>query len=285
MADVLSGKTEVDATIEEIVSLQVQEVLTASMVVPATLMDFSAQVGPGMDILKIPRFGNFTVGSKSENTAVDAQVNAFSTDDLALSSHKVIQWLLEDLASLQAKVAVNQHYIEQAGKDLAADLDQVVITELEGSPSAAAPDHILDFDNTPTDTLSKGDFLNAREALNAAKVPMGDRFALVSPLREKEIMNISEFTRVDEAGSSQALRNGEIGKLFGFTVMMSPQSDNDASLFYHRSCAAFARQLAPRTQRDLDLANLAERWSLDHIFGVKALDSGKRIVRIKDTGI
>lgn len=284
MADVLSGKTEVDATVEEIVSLQVQEVLTAQMVVPPSILDYSSQVGPGMDKLKIPRFSNFTVNTKAENTPVDAQANAFSTDDLDLDQHKVIQFLLEDIASLQAKVNAAQVYINQAGRDLAAEMDDNIITAMEAAPSAAAPDHILDFSNTPTDTLSKGDFLAARKALNAAKVPMSDRFCLISPLRESEIMAISEFTRVDESGGSEALRNGMIGRLFGFDVLMSPLADDDATLFYHRSAFVFARQLAPRVQRDMDLANLAERWSIDHIYGRKSLDSGKRIVRIKDGG-
>jgi len=284
MADVLTGKTEVQATIEEIVSLSVQEVLTAAMVVPPTILDYSAQVGAGMDTLKVPRFSNFTVDTKAPNTAVDAQANAFTTDNLLLDQHKVIQFLLEDIASLQAKVMVVEQYLNQAGRDLAAEMDNSIIRVMEVSPSAAAPDHIIDFANSPTDTLSKGDILKARELLNEAKVPMSDRFCLVSPLREAELMAISEFTRVNEAGADQGLRNGQIGRLFGFDVIMSPQVDADATLFYHRTCCVFARQLAPRTQVDKDLANLADRWSIDHIYGRKALDLGKRIVRIKDGG-
>lgn len=285
MADALSGKTEVDATVEEVVSLKVQEVLTASMVMPGTIMDFSSEVGPGMDLLKIPKFGNFTVNTKAENVAVDAQVNTFSTDDLPLDKHKVIQFLLEDFANIQAKVNSVSLYLNQMARDLAAEMDLTIIASMEASASAAAPDHIIDFSNTPLDTISKGDFLAARKLLNIQNVPMSDRYCLISPLRESDILGIAEFVRVDESGASEALRNGRIGKLFGFDVFMSSQAGDDATLFYHKSTQAFARQLSPRTQRQLDLANLAERWSLDHIYGTKSLDAGKRIVRIKDGGI
>jgi len=234
MADSLSGLTEVSATVEEIVSTQIQEVLTSSMVVPPTIMDFSAQVGPGMDTLKIPRFSNFTVDTKSENTAVDAQVNAFSTDDLPLDKHQVVQFLLEDIASLQAKVAVAQAYINQIGRDLAAKMDSDIITAMLASPSAAAPDHLVQFDNNPTDTLSKADFLEARRLLSDANNRQDDRVCLISPTSESEVLAISEFVRVDESGSSGSLRNGQIGKLFGFDVLVSSQqSTTDGPLFYH----------------------------------------------------
>lgn len=284
MADILTGKTEVQATIEEIVSLSVQEVLTAEMIIPPTILDYSAQVGPGMDTLKIPRFSNFTVDTKLPNTKVDAQTNAFTSDNLLLDRHKVIQFLLEDIASLQAKVQIVQQYVNQAGRDLAAEIDDSILREMEANVSASAPDHIIDFANSPTNTLSKADVLAARKLLSDAKVPMSDRFCVVSPLRESELMAIPEFTRVNEAGADQALRNGQIGRLFGFEVLLSPQVDDDATLFYHMSTCVFARQLSPRTQVDKDLANLADRWSIDHLYGRKMLDSGKRAVRIKIGG-
>ena len=276
MADAITGLTEVSATVEEIVSAQVQEVLTASAVVPGTIMDFSSSVGKGMDKLKIPRFGNFTVDTKAENVAVDAQVNAFSTDDLDLDQHKVIQFLIEDIADLQSKVAIQTEYVNQAGKDLAAELDQFLIDGIESGTSTAAPDHTIAYDNA-TD-LQKTDILEARRLLNAQNVPQSDRTLLVNPDSEKSLMGISEFTRVDESGGSAALRNGMIGKLFGFDVIMSSQAEALKTLAYHRTAHAVARQMAIKTERDRDLPNLSDRWSLSHLYGDASLDSGKRQV-------
>lgn len=284
MADVLTTKTQVAATIETIVSAQIQEVLTSEMVVPGTISDFSAQVGPGMDTLKIPKFGNFTVNDKVAGTAVSAQINAFSSDDLLLNKHQVVSFLVEDIADLQSKLAVTQVYVQQAGKDLAAKMDSELITSLNASPSAAAPDHLIQFANTPTNTLGKADFLEARKLLSIQNVPLSDRFCLIGPDREKDILSISEFVRVDESGGSMALRNGEIGKLFGFSVMISNQQTSDNNLFYHKATHAFAKQMEPRVLQFQDVPNLAMRWSIDHIYGMKALDSGKRIVKINAAG-
>lgn len=275
MADALSGLTEVSGTIETIVSAEIQMVLNANLVVVPTITDYSSMVGPGMNTLKIPKFGKFTVNTKIENTAVDAQVNAFSTDDLALDKHKVIQFLLEDIASLQAKVQVTQAYVAQAAKDLATEMEQTVLDAIEAGVSTSSPDHKVAYAGS---VIAKADILGARELLNLQNVPLADRSMVISPGSEADILAISEFVRVDESGGSDALRNGQIGKLFGFNVLVSSLAEDAKTMCYHKTCHAFARQLAPRVQQMPDIANLATRWSLDHIYGSKALDSGKRQV-------
>lgn len=275
MADALTGLTEVSDTVEEIVSAEVQMVLNANLVVPGTISDYSGMVGPGMDTLKIPRFGKFTVNTKVENTAVDAQTNAFSTDSLLLDQHKVVQFLVEDIAALQAKVAVSQQYVQQAGKDLANEMDLKLINDIESGTSAAAPDHKRAYAGA---SLAKADILTARQLLNEQNVPLEDRSALISPASEAAILAISEFVRVDESGGSEALRNGRIGKLFGFDIFVSSNVEDLKSLFYHKTCHATARQLAPRVKTFDDVPNLAVRYSIDHIYGSKTLDSGKRQV-------
>jgi N4-gp56 family major capsid protein len=275
MADALTGLTEVTPTIEQLISAQVQEVLTANVVMPPLVWDWSAQAGPGIDRIKIPRLSNFTVNTKAENVAVDAQVNAFSTDDLLLNQHKVVQVLVEDIAELQSKVAVTRAYVDQMAKDLAADMDLFVLNELEAGVSTAAPDHKRAYAGA---SLAKADILLARQLLNEAKVPMSDRSCVVSPASEASLLSISEFVRVDESGGSEALRNGRIGKLFGFDVYVSSQAEDLKSMFFHKTAQAFARQMEPRVLQFQDVPNLAVRWSLDQIHGAKTLDSGKRQV-------
>jgi len=284
MADAISGVTEVASTIEQLISTRVQEVLTSTEIVAPTLSDFSDQAVPGIDRVKIPRFSNWTVDNKAENTAVDAQTNSFSTDDLLLDKHQVIQFLLEDIAELQAKVAVVPEYLNQMGRDMGAKRDNDSLSELESGVSTSAPDHEIKYADTGTNVMAKVDILEARKLLDAAKVPKSERFGVVPSDKEKDLMNISEFTRVDEAGSSMALRNGQIGQLFGFVMLSSEEiPTSGAALFYHRTCAATASQMQPKTEKDRDLPNLADRWSISRLWGVKTLDSGKRQVHFTET--
>jgi hypothetical protein len=273
------GKTEVDATVEEIVALQVQEVLTASAVLPGSVLDYSAQVGPGMDRLKIPRFTNFTVKTKAENTATTNEDLAFATDNLDLNQHKYVRFLVEDIASLQAKVAVVDQYVSQAARDLAAEMDAYVIGVIDAGVSAAAPDHILAAGST-----RKDDIIAARETLNLANVPMDRRFMLIGPDVEAEILAITDFVEVQKYGSADAIQNGELGRLFGFQVLMSTQQASAEVLFYHPTTCAFARQLSPRVQRENDLDHLGQKVVIDHLYGAVSLDGGKRTVKVNASG-
>ena len=285
MADALTGKTEVSAVVETVVANRIQMVLTAEMVVWPLMSDYSDLVGPGMDTLKIPRFSNFTVSAKSENTAVDAQTNTISADSLLLDKHEVVQVLIEDIASLQSKIGLVAAYVDQAAKDMAAKMDANLIVALDAGVSTSAPDHAVKFTDATNEDIEKLDILGARELLNIAKVPQSERWGIVDPTQEKYLLNISEFTRIDEAGSSAALRNGQVGKLFGFDIVLYQGVENTANAAYfgHKSAMAVARQLMPKVEQDRDLPNLSDRHSVSHIYGYKVLDSGKRFVQITET--
>lgn len=287
MADALTGKTEVDSSIEDIVSLRVQSVLTAEMKVWPLMSDFSTDgIGPGMDTLKIQKFGSFTVGTKAENVAADAAVNAFSADSLLMDQYKYVQFLIEDIAGLQAKINIQAAYIDQASRDLAADMDKYALKQLDDNPSTSGPDHDMKYADTATNHAAKTDILETRRLLNEAKVPESQRWGIIPPDKEKDIMNISEFVRVDESGGSAALRNGQIGRLFGYDIVMVPTSQLDlagASFWGHVSAMAVGRQLQPKIESMRDLAQLGDRHSISHIYGAKVLDSGKRYVRITET--
>jgi hypothetical protein len=263
MADVITSTQAVLQ--EDVVSTIVQSVLTANAVMPGSVMDFTGQVGPGMDRLSIPRFGNFTVVKKTPGTAVDAATNAFAQDELLLGEHAVIQFLIERRADLQSKISIANHYLEQGAKDMAAQVDLDIITELNSGATAQSL--------ALAGTLAKADVLDARKRLSAADVPMADRFAVVHPDEEADLLAISEFTRVDEAGGSMALRNGEIGKLFGFTFLTSSQQSAASVTFYHKTSCSHARQKDSSVDQDKDLANLADRWSIDMLYGQKALST------------
>lgn len=277
MSDAITGLTEAGgtATIETLVAAEVKDVLSANMVVGPTLTDFSSMVGPGMDTLKYPKFSNFSVSTKSENTAVDAQVNAFTADTLSLNRHKVIQFLIEDIVELQSKVNMLQAYAKQAAIDLGVELDQFLLDTLEGGVSTSAPDHKVAYAGS---TIAAADILGARKLLNEAKVPMEDRYLVISPAQEAALLAISAFTSAADFGSREPIVNGQIGRLYGFNVLMSQLAEDAKSMAYHKSAVIWARQLSPRVQQFYDLPNLAQRWSMDHIYGGVATAPGVRSV-------
>lgn len=72
---------------------------------------------------------------------------------------------------------------------------------------------------TTPDALS--DFTAARLSLNNRNVPVSPRYALWDPTAESKFLEIDSVIEADKSGTTQALRNGSIGRLMGFDNYMS----------------------------------------------------------------
>lgn len=269
MADM--GKTNIDAVSQEEISTLIQEQLIQESKMIPLVKNFPAPAG--IDLIKIPRAGDFSVDSKVENTAVTPQVLTYATDDLSLNLYKVIQVLLEDNAELQAKPDVVSDIIGRMSRQLALQIDTDIIAELELT-SAAAPDHRLAYDNATS--LGKADILIARKLLHEQNINFNECHIGVSASAEADLLAISDFVHVNLYGSSAPIQNGEIGKLYGAPVIMSNEFDSAKTMVWHPSHVAFARQMNPKFEQDRVLDKLANLYSISNLYGAKVMDSGKR---------
>lgn len=281
MADALMGVTETTAASHAEVSKLAQSYLIQQAKLAATVTDYSYLAVPGAASIDLPRSGGFTVGDKSENTAVDAQVITYAKDTISLDQHRVVQFLLEDIAGVQSNVAVVQDALMKATKDLALDMDTKIITELRLA-SASAPDHLIKFTDATNEDIELADILNARELLVGQNIDPRECYMGVGADQERFMLAIDNFISAEKYGSNEPIMQGEIGRVYGMKVLVHTGFDNEAC-FWHPSAVGFAIQSGTRFQSQPDLANLATRYSLDYIAGFEVLDGGKRQVQISET--
>lgn len=275
MAD--QGLTEVSAIIQKVISPAIQQHLIANAVVVNTVQDRTSEVGPGMNRLDIPNTTqDLTPETKGENSALTAQVLTYTADQLSLDQHKAVFMRIEDIADLQARPAFVQDMIARAGRELAKTMDQYIVSLIEAT-SAATPDHRIAFANSGTDnTLGKADLLEARRLLKNQDVPVMECTIGMHPDNEAQMLAIDDFVHADKYGSAGGLINGEVGRIYGMRVVVSTNYTADKVMVYHPTHVAFARQQLPRFQQDVDLANVAREYLIDHIYGGQTLDSGVR---------
>ena len=278
------GMTEVTAAAQDAVAAVVQEVLKTKSILLQTISDYSSFAVKGDKSVSIPRRTQFASADKTENTDLTAQVLTFSADQILLNKHKAIYSKLERIAGMQAMVNVDQEIISEMANELALQIDKDIIVQLKLA-SSAAPDHILDYSNTPTDTVQAVDILEARRLMNVQKVPLADRYMMISPDQEKAMLQIAQFIEVDKYGADAvALKLGELGRIYGFTVLMHPELSTADTLFWHNSAVGFARQIQPEYATDFQLISVSQEYLLHNLYGVKVLDSGKRQVYFNGTG-
>jgi N4-gp56 family major capsid protein len=275
--------TELQATSQALVASIVQEVLKQKAVLLPTVTDYSSFAVKGSKSVGIPRRSQFAAASKAENSALTAQELTFAVDTIDLNLHKAVYASIERAPGYQANVNAQSEVVNEMALELALQSDKDIITCLKGT-SAAAPDHRVQFANTPTNTIQQTDILEARRLLNVAKVPMADRFLVVPPDQEKAMLLIGDFVRADSYGNANGLMNGELGRLYGFTVLMHTELVAAEFLAYHKSHVGYASQIQPEFDTNKDLKNVADEYLLHHLYGCKTMSSGVRGVWFNATG-
>lgn len=115
---------------------------------------------------------------------------------------------------------------------------------------------VEDFENTIADTLGGATFVHevnyapgadprkiaiqARKLLNSSNVPANGRYWIVGSEVSAEIASFDKLLDVDTAGLPEAVREGVVGRLAGFTIVESNALDGDESYFVHNSALALA---------------------------------------------
>jgi hypothetical protein len=94
--------------------------------------------------------------------------------------------------------------------------------------------------------------LEAREWLGENDAPSSDRYLAVSPSFASVLLQYDKFTKVNESGASDALRNAILGRIFGFWVVESNALDTGTAVAYHKSGFTMANRVpvAPRGAND-----------------------------------
>lgn len=280
--DEITTVNEIDAVSQDTILGLVQLYLQQDMVIAPTLLDFTALVGPGEKSVSYPRFGGFTPEKKLAATKFTAQSITGAADKLDLDEHYGVRYIVEDIAELQSKPGLMQLFAERAARDLAFQMDQHIYNEIK-QVSASSPDHKVAF--ASGSALSKADFTEAKRLLRKQNAPMdnpNDLFLLVSPDYEKQILDLSDFVDSDrwQSGSEQIKFNGQLGRAYGFNIIVSNAVGTGLPLFYHRTHGVFARQMMPRLSIVANNDYGAKDVLIHHNYGDKVLDLGKRGVQV-----
>jgi hypothetical protein len=153
--------------------------------------------------------------------------------------------------------------------------------------------------------------IEAKRLLDLQKVPLRDRYAVVGPTMASRWLNTELLKQADKSGSTEALREGSIGKnLFGFDTFQtgnvgqpagSPaigQPTTEIGLAFHKSALALAsaplelpragsgvdaavrnfKGLSLRVMYGYDQKYKQQVVSVDFLFGVKLLDANRAVL-------
>lgn len=267
----------------------VQAELLENTVILGSVMDHSDKVQDGLKTIEIPRFeADQTAGSgrfggpSAQNpdgeTPVAFKTASLTTDTINLDKWENLPYRIPDRVAMQSRVPLEAELARKAGKEMAIYMDQEIKAVLDTLTKTIA------YDDDVNESMGLVDITEARKELNKENVPQTDRVLLISPDKEQDMLNIENFIHADKYGAREALLNGEIGRVYGFRVLVSNLLGDDEAYAYHRECVGYAmqKQVDFETQR-ADVNIRATDYSYAVGWGCTLMYDGRKGVKFVTT--
>lgn len=112
-------------------------------------------------------------------------------------------------------------------------------------------------------------WVDARTALNKKSIPATDRFCVVGADVENWVLKSEHLNRYDMSGSSDTLREAQIGRLAGFNTFVTNALPATAIRWFHRTAFVMALR-APKVPKGASFGSsqsyqgLSMRWIMDY---------------------
>jgi hypothetical protein len=186
-------------------------------------------------------------------------------------------------------VDFGQQILQPQVRAVAEGIENAVAAEMVGATYATS---LTVSATDPYDTI-----VDARVALNKANVPMSDRYLVIGADLEGTFLKSDELHQVDKAGSDSALRDAVIGKIGGFTAVISNALPANVGFAFHRTAYVLGMRapvipagvsfgasradfgVAMRWLRDYDFRNVQDRSLVDTYLGTNIVADGANEVQ------
>jgi len=242
---------------DEIIAAYKKNLVLANLVMK---MNFKGKKG---DVVHIPAPTRGTASLKAAETAVTLIAATETEVQVSINKHYEYSRLIEDIVEAQALNSLRNFYTSDAGYSLAKQVDTDLI---HSSTSNAA-------------ALTDAAIRRTIQRLDDNDTPMDGRFFIIPPSSRNTLMGLSRYTEQAFVGDGNAIRNGEIGNLYGIPVFTTSNADTAAGnsttdricLMGHKDSMVLVEQIAVRSQVQYKQEYLATLFTSDTLYGVKAV--------------
>jgi len=277
---------------DEIVAAYKKNLVMANLV---KRMNFKGKKG---DTVHVPAPTRGSANAKTATNAVTLIVATETEVQVSINKHYEYSRLIEDIVEVQALTSLRSFYTEDAGYALAKQIDADLVqlgrafngatvgtddyaTSNSTTKAYVGGDGTTAYNSTTSNASALTDAAIRRtiQRLDDNDVPMDGRFFIIPPSSRNTLMGLARYTEQAFVGDGNAIRNGEIGNLYGIPVFVTSNADFGAGnsgadricLMGHRDSMVLVEQMGVRTQTQYKQEYLANLLTADTLYGVKAM--------------
>jgi hypothetical protein len=199
--------------------------------------DYEGEISGAGDTVHISGIGPVTVGTYTKNTNINAAETLTDAQaTLVIDQQKYFNFQVDSIDKAQQKPKIMQNAMLRAAYGMSDAIDQYVASLYTDAASA----NLIGSDNSPK--IPNNTALDAQNCYNLlvdcavkltkSKVPMEGRWIIVPPEYYGLLLKEPLFIRANEAGTTEGLRNGIVGRAAGFDVLQSHNVPNTAAAKY-----------------------------------------------------
>lgn len=283
------GVTDAASFIPELWSDETVAAYKANLVMAGLVTNFN-HVGRKGDTFHIPAPGRLSARAKSQGTQITVDQDTAASIDISIDKHYYVSQLFEDIALIQGLDSMRQHYTDDYGYALATQVDTDLMglyAGFQGGTEVIGGDGTTAWDPSSTGNgtaLTDAGIRNMMQTLDDANIPQGDRALVIPPVTKNTLLGLPRFTEqafVGDAGSSNSIRNGRIGDIYGMGVYVSTNcptiTNTGATVNYrvgmmlHKSAAALVMQSNVTFEMERKIEWLGDLLISHILYGVKEL--------------
>jgi N4-gp56 family major capsid protein len=284
---------------DEIIAAYKKNLVMANLVMK---MNFKGKKGDTVHI-PAPTRGNATL--KAASTAVTLIADTESEVVVSINRHFEYSRFIEDITEAQALASLRQFYTSDAGYALARAVDTDLIQLGRSSNGGAgtnayATGAFVGGDGTTAyvagsnneSALTDAAIRRTIQRLDDNDTPMDQRFFIIPPSSRNTLMGLARYTEQAFVGDGNAIRNGEIGNLYGIPVFTTSNADTTSGtaaarvcLMGHRDSMVLVEQIGIRSQTQYKQDYLSTLFTSDTLYGVAALRNAASVGAAKSASM
>jgi len=195
-------------------------------------------VPPGTDTVHFPAISKLTAEQITPGTPLEGKYNTESAITLSIDKYYGVPMTISEKALIQVQqnISLGDIYKQRMAEALAYKMDQDLLGLYSGLSQSV---------DLSSGDITKAGILEARRLLNKAGAPQSNRYLVISPEQEEAMLSISDFVDASKYGDNAPIRDGFIGKVFGFEVFVTDAvitASTRKNLAFHRDFALLGIQ-------------------------------------------
>lgn len=194
--------------------------------------DYEGEIAQAGDTVHITAFNDPAVRSYTKNTDISWDLLTDTTRALVVDQADYFAFTVDDVDRRQALPGFVEKASQGAAYNLRAETDEYVSGLMVAAVDGGAND-LGAFTADISDDTAYSLFVSLRTALTRDNVPFEGRWVIVPPELTGALLQDDRFIRADASGTTEGLRNGQVGRIAGFNVIESNVVPEPTAGVYH----------------------------------------------------